>query len=205
MDAGWFKKRKKMAGITDADIAAIAGRNRSAVPKILGGQQRMTMIWARAFSQALGVSLSEVLQHAGELDEGPRVTQRHGFSESDVAPLATDTMTGRARTLAEALGAGRTGIDTWRVKATDLALIGFLPGDNLLVDQHAGERAKAGDVVIAQVYDAASGEAVTVLREYQPPVLVPASVNPAARRVHVVDGINVVVRGRVVSSWRDMP
>ena len=80
--------------------------------------------------------------------------------------------------------------------------MGYMPGDYMLVDTHASERARAGDVVVAQVYDNAKGSAVTVLRRFEPPVLVAASTDPEDRRVHIVDGVNVVIRGKVVGSWR---
>jgi hypothetical protein len=60
---------------------------------------------------------------------------------------------------------------------------------------------RPGDVVIAQVYDR-GGSAKTVLRRFEPPVLVAASMDPEDWRVHVVDGNNVLIRGKVVASWR---
>jgi SOS-response transcriptional repressor LexA len=94
----------------------------------------------------------------------------------------------------------RPGVDVWRVKSRAMALSGLLEGDFMLVDTHAAERVRAGDVVIAQIYTRTGAN--TVLRRFEPPVLVAASADPADGRVHVVDGDNVVIRGKVVASWR---
>jgi len=76
-----------------------------------------------------------------------------------------------------------------------MALAGYLPGDFILLDSFAADRMKLGDAVIAQVYGRTN--AATVLRIWQPPVLV----CPKDQTVHVVDN-NVTIRGRVVASWR---
>lgn len=125
-----------------------------------------------------------------------------GFGEADAAPWTGHSPDERAaQPVAVALGM-KPGVDVWRVKSLALALMGYLPDDFVLVDTHASERARAGDVVIAQVYDWGSGSASTVLRRYEPPVLVAASLDREDWRVHVVDGSNVVIRGKVVASWR---
>lgn len=202
MDDKWFKAQQKKAGITADAIAAVLGRDRSVVSKILSGKQRMTLDWARAFATALDVDVATVLERAGEAE--PQVTRQltPGFSESDAAPWIPGPGLGEGRevtTIAQALGA-RPGVDIWRVKGQAMALAGLLAGDFILVDTHQAERVKAGDVVIAQIYTRTG--ATTVLRRYEPPVLVAASTDPAEGRVHVVDGVNTVIRGKISASWR---
>ena len=80
--------------------------------------------------------------------------------------------------------------------------MGYMPGDYILVDTNAADRARQGDAVIAQIYDNSAGSATTLLRRFEPPVLVAASMEPDERRVHIVDGTNVIIRGKVVASWR---
>lgn len=203
MDDKWFKQQQKRAGVTAGDIAARMGRARSNVSHIYSGQQKMSLDWARVFAEVLDVPLEDVLSHAGVLDapEAQRVSP--GFAESDVAPWTGNGGTGpRLKPIAEALGGGRPGVDIWTVKSLSMAAGGYLPGDQLLVDTHQSERCKAGDVVVAQRYDGQTGTAETVLRRFEPPVLVAASTDPADGRVLVVDGNNVVIRGKVVASWR---
>lgn len=203
MDDKWFKEQQKKAGVTAEDIARRAGRVRSAVSHIYSGRQRMNLEWATAFADALGVPLSLVLEKAGIAPEQTTRQLSPGFADSDavawVGPSGGDDRSVHA--LAIAHGA-RPGVDVWQVRTAALALMGYMPGDWFLLDTNQSERIRAGDVVVAQVYDNNRGTAITVLRRYEPPVLVAASINPEEHRVHVVDGTNVVVRGKVVASWR---
>lgn len=201
MDEAWFKRAQKKAGVTAEDIAAQLGRDRSIVSKIYAGKARMSLEWAQAFATALDVPLATVLEKAGvtSADTARQVTP--GFAESDAAPFHfPDRPDDPVKTIARALGAARPGVDVWRVKGSAMALCGLLDGDFFLLDTHAAERCTAGDIVIAQIYQ--RDRTTTVMRRFEPPVLVAASCNPTEGRVHVVDGVNVVVRGKVVASWR---
>lgn len=202
MDDKWFKQQQKKVGKTADEIAGLLGRDRSVISKILAGKQRMSLEWAKAFAEALDVPISTVLEKAGVTDEP--ITQQliPGFAESDAAPFSsTPAQADQMQIMAKALGGARPGVDVWRVKSQVMALGGLLDGDFILVDTHQSERARAGDVVIAQLYQR-NGTAITVLRRFEPPVLVAASADPAERRVYVVDGENVVIRGKVIASWR---
>jgi len=202
MDANWFKGLQRKAGLTSTDLGQVIGRDRTVISKILNGHQKMTLDQARALADALGVPISDMIERAGL---GDNRTARHlspGFSESDASSWTAQSPEDRGiSSIAEALGQ-RPGIDIWRVKSSALALMGLLPGDFMLVDTDAAERVRAGDVVLAQIYDNIRGVATTVLRRFEPPVLVAASLEPDEWRVHIVDGTNVVVRGRVTRSWR---
>lgn len=201
MDDKWFKAQQRRVGVTAEDIARRMGRARSNVSHILNGKQRMSLEWAQAFADVLQVPIAEVLEHAGAAKTVARQVAP-GFSESDAAAWIPKGAEDRqVPTMAMAMGQ-RAGVDVWQVRSAALALMGFMPGDFMLVDTHQSERARAGDVVVAQVYDNAKGGAVTVLRRLEPPVLVAASMTPEDWRVHVVDGVNVVIRGKVVGSWR---
>ena len=205
MDDKWFKMQQKRVGVTADVIAATLGRDRSVVSKILAGKQRMTLEWAKAFAEVLQVPLAEVLEKAGTIDKPTAQQIAPGFSESDAAAWIPGPGLAEAagvRSIAQVLGADRPGVDIWRVRSRAMQLAGYMPDDFLLVDTHAAERVRPGDVVIAQIYSNATGTAATVLRRLEPPVLVAASTDPEDARVHVVDGVNVLVRGKVVASWR---
>lgn len=201
MDDKWFKAQQRRVGVTAEDIARRMGRARSNVSHILNGKQRMSLEWAQAFADVLQVPVAEVLERAGTA----KIVARQiapGFSESDAAAWIPQGAEDRqVPTMAAAMGQ-RPGVDVWQVRSAALALMGYMPGDYMLVDTNAAERARAGDVVVAQVYDNAKGSATTVLRRFEPPVLVAASMADEDRRVHVVDGVNVVIRGKIVGSWR---
>ena len=201
MDDKWFKAQQKKVGVTADDIARRMGRTRANVSHILTGRQKMTLPWAQAFADVLQVPLATVLERSGSATTQIAQQISPGFSDSDVAawvPALAEEAT--VKTIASALGADRPGVDIWRVKSRAMALAGFLEGDYMLVDTHQSERARPGDVVIAQIYSRTG--ASTVLRRFEPPVLLAASADPDDGRVHVVDGHNVVIRGKVVASWR---
>jgi transcriptional regulator with XRE-family HTH domain len=205
MDEKWFKTQQKKVGITADEIAAIIGRDRSVVSRVYTGRQRMSLELARAFAEALQVPLATVLEKAGAADAPVAQQLAPGFGESDAAPwLDAPRPNDPNRAIATALGADRPGVDVWRVKGMAMALAGYLMGDFILVETPAADRARAGDVVLAQVYRATGRDmtARTILRRLEPPVLVAASADPEDGRVHVVDGVNVLVRGKVISSWR---
>ena len=203
MDDKWFKAQQKKVGVTAEDIARKMGRSRSNVSNILTGKQRMSVEWAKAFAEVLDVPLATILEKSGTLDAPVARQIAPGFAESDAAVWLPGPGLAEAavvKSVAAALGE-RPGVDVWRVNAPSMALAGLLTGDLMLVDSHQAERVRAGDVVIAQVYGR-HASASTVLRRFEPPVLVAASTDPADARVHVVDGENVVIRGKVVASWR---
>lgn len=203
MDDRWFKARQRELGVTADMIADARGRDRSVISKIYSGKQRMTLEWAQAFADVLNVPVTEVLERAGVVDAQRSQAMRPGFAESDAA-LYTAPEPEMRRTLshAEAFGGTRPGIDIWCVKELSMALMGYRPGDFILVNSHLSERAANGDVVVAQVYDNAIGSAKTVLRRIDTPVLVAAHPDPEQARAYVIDGVNVVVRGVVTASWR---
>lgn len=201
MDEKWFKAQQKRAGVTAEDIANIMGRDRSAVSHIYTGRRQMSLPWAKAFSEALKVPLDDVLAHAGVLEEDDRQPIRMGFAEGDVTPFSG--LREQSKPFITEMGGNRPGVDVWTVATSAMQIAGYMPGDNILVDTHQSETVRAGDAVLAQCYDMVSGAAQTVFRIYEPPVLVAASANPEDAGVRVVDGRNVVIRGRVVASWRE--
>ncbi len=164
----------------------------------------MSLEWAKAFAKVLETTVDEVLRKAGVTDNATAQQLRPGFSESEANPFipANGREKDYINRCALAFGGEAPGVDIWRMKSKSMALNGVLDGDFILVDTHRAGQAVAGDVVVAQAYDMQSGSARTIVRRYQPPVLVAAGVNPEDLAVHVVDGNNVVIRGLVVATWR---
>lgn len=201
IDDKWFKAQQRKAGVTAEDIAQIMGRSRTNVSHILNGRQRMSLEWGQAFSEALQVPLATILEKAGVTK--PQVAQQltPGFTESDATPWLNS---GRAddpvNIVAAALGAGRPGTEVWQVRGRSMLLSGYQPNDHIVIDTYASERIRAGDVVIAQHHQP-NGAAIALLRRYEPPVLVAASTDVSDRRVLVVDGANVVIKGKVLARW----
>lgn len=202
MDMAWFKQKQRQAGVTSFDLGMAINRDRSVISRIINGTQKMTLEQARAFAEVLQVPLTEMIERGGLADKPTAQELSPGFAESDAAvwiPGSGLSETATVQTIAKAFGE-RSGVDVWRVRTAAMALWGLLEGDFMLVDTHQAERVKPGDVVIAQIYTRTGAN--TVLRRFEPPVLVAASPWPSDGRIFVVDGVNVVVRGKVVASWR---
>jgi len=203
MDDKWFKKQQKRAGVTADDIAAEMGRDRSVVSRIYVGRQRMTLNQARAFANVLKVPLEDVLDKAGLADEDTKRSIVSGFSDGDVIPFKPSTQkSARTRNVASAFGAEGSHVDVWEVKTDALVLNGYLPGDYLVVDSHSPDRCSAGDVVLVKHFSGQTGKAQTLLRRFEPPVLLTANTALQDRRVLFHDNTNVVIFGRVIASWR---
>ncbi|PIL20523.1 hypothetical protein P775_08315 [Puniceibacterium antarcticum] len=206
MDDKWFKQQQKKVDVTADQIAAKLGRDRSVVSRIYVGRQRMSLDQAKVFAEVLQAPLDQVLEKAGILESRETHQLVPGFSDGDASPFLEKP--GRPGDLsstlrcAVAFGGGRPGVDVWKVTSSALILDGYKLGDFILVDTHQSERTSAGDIVIAQQYNNRSGGATTLLRRLEPPVLVSATTDPDMQRVVIVDGSNVVIRGKVVASWR---
>lgn len=201
MDAEWFKDRQRRAGVTSFDLGEALGRDRTIVARIYAGRQRMTFEQARVFSRLLDEPLAEVLKRAGIAGEHEARQAADGFSDGDAVPWSPHGNAGRDNALAISLGQ-RPGVDVWRVRGSSMTLAGYLPGDRLLVDARAPERVRPGDVVIAQVYDWQTGSARTLLRQFQRPALVAHSSDPVEWVAHIVDDINVSIKGVITAQWR---
>ncbi|MEC9434644.1 MAG: helix-turn-helix domain-containing protein [Pseudomonadota bacterium] len=203
MDAEWFKQQQRRKGLTIVDLGEAIGRDRSIVSRFYTGRQKMSFEQAEKLAEVLDVPLSEVLARAGIAERRVAQELEPGFRESDAAvwvPKA-DGEQDQDSLAARALGL-RPGADVWVVKGKSLLLLGYAPGDRILVDGHRASHVKSGDVVIAQVYDWHSGSAKTILRQYQQPVLIAHSVDQSDWKPYVVDQDNVSIRGVVIASWR---
>lgn len=204
MDKNWLKISLRKAGKTSADLAEAIRRDRAVVSRIMNGHQPASIDHAKAFADVLEQPVDVVLERLGLTDAKTAAVFTPGFSESDAAQYVHDTQRGsdKQQSVAQALGADRPGIDTWTIRSDAMNAMGMLAGDFILVDTRQADNCKPGDVVIAQVYDWQTGSAITVVRRYEPPVLVAATTNKDAFRVHVIDGQNTVVRGKVIANWR---
>ena len=90
----------------------------------------------------------------------------------------------------------------WRIRDRALELAGYLPGDQILVDQSVAPQ--PGDGVIAQIYDFEIGAAETVARLFAFPVLVTRSADPAcANSADLIDNARVKIMGTIVRMIRD--
>jgi SOS-response transcriptional repressor LexA len=202
MDDKWFKQQQKIAGVTADQIAQAIGRDRSLVSRVYTGRQKMTLDLAQAFADILQVPLATVLEKSGIASADALASADPSFADGDAMPVSPTTQIGRqADALTLALGGKNHNIELYRVQSHAMALAGMLLGDLILVDKNQSERITSGDMVLAKVYQR-GGKSCTVLRRFEAPVLVSASMLPEDARVYVVDGETVSISGKVVACWR---
>ena len=118
-----------------------------------------------------------------------------GLAE-DAVPFDAKSADPAVSAAIKALIGGRQAADPWTIRTRALERIGYLPGDIVIVD--LGRRPEAGDAVCAQVYDWRRAAAETVMRLYEPPYLVAASLDEGLRRPLVVDNEQVMIKGVVL-------
>ena len=118
-----------------------------------------------------------------------------GLAE-DAVPFDAKSADPAVSAAIKALIGGRKAADPWTIRTRALERLGYLPGDIVIVD--LGRRPEAGDAVCAQVYDWRRAAAETVMRLYEPPYLVAASLDEGLRRPLVVDNEQVIIKGVVL-------
>lgn len=203
MDVQWFKNLQKQRGVTADDIAKAMGRSRSNVSNIYAGNQRMSLDWAKAFADTLGVTIDEVLERSGALDAPEARNFKPGYSESDAILLPNDAPGfKKSQLVARAFGYNEKSTSIWSVQSAAMSLAGYLKGDQVLVDKAQSSLVRVGDVVVAQRFDHQAGAQTSLLRRYEPPVLVADSPRATDRRVLIVDENNVFILGKVIAQWR---
>jgi hypothetical protein len=121
---------------------------------------------------------------------GPR-----GLAE-DAVPFDAGSADPAVSAAIKALIGGRKSVDSCTIRTRALECIGYVPGDIVIVE--LGRAPAPGDVVCAQVYDWGRSEPETVLRIYEPPVLVSATLDEQLRRPLVVDNVRVIIKGVVL-------
>ena len=198
MDSEWFKNRHREMGKTQAEAAAMMGRAPTFLTRIYSGQQELRMAEAQMLAKILRTTPGEILRRAGtimEAEAGSVDEGTGGFREPipayEVKPVETDM---------PSLEPARNSQTVWRIGTNALALLGYREGDFILVDLN--EEPRAGDIVVAQLYDWKSGTAHTVIRAFQPPYLLRPGLDAADLRPEVVDNDRVGIKGVVVASWR---
>ncbi len=87
-----------------------------------------------------------------------------------------------------------------KVSNDAMKLSGVAEGDILVIDRK--RTARAGDIVVAQLYDFRLGTADTIIRIYEPPYLIPNTDNPEHRRPLLVDNERVQITGVAVRQIR---
>ncbi|MBL4820387.1 MAG: helix-turn-helix transcriptional regulator [Gammaproteobacteria bacterium] len=122
-----------------------------------------------------------------------------GLSENEAAPYLYFDNTAPHDRAVRAWINDQPALDPWLLNSRALELLGYMPGDILLVDLN--KEAQTGDVVCAQSLDNRGG-AETIFRTFEPPFLVAASMETALHKPLLIDDDRTTVMGTVVGSVR---
>jgi hypothetical protein len=133
-----------------------------------------------------GIKLSAVVDTPSA--PGPR-----GLAE-DAVPFDAGSADPAVSAAIRALIGGREDADSRTIRTRALECLGYLPGDIVIIDR--GRKPVPGDVVCAQVYELGRSEPETVMRIYEPPVLVGASFDEQLRRP--IDNARAIIIGVVL-------
>lgn len=156
-------------------------------------------------SGTIGITQSTLEQIAGYTGFRPHQfpgRNRAGFAEPDAVPFANDNAGAQdwVKLAVDAARKGRNGIEAWVMKGAALDALGVLPGDVVIIDHNLKPR--AGDIVVAQVVDYATGSAETVMRVFQPPFVMGHSIRLGPIRPEHVDEDRVTISGTSIGILR---
>ena len=176
----WINKVLEQRGWTPNRLAREAGVSPATIPRALNDDRYVTSNTTLGkISKATGIPTPMEAQAAGT----------PGFREPDAVRLAGSE------------SAVELHQDWWRLGTRAAELAGYLPGDQVLVDQDVAPR--AGDLVQAQSYDLQLGTAETIFRIYDPPFLIVRTMDPGiSAKPLTVDGERIRIVGTVVRSVR---
>lgn len=121
-----------------------------------------------------------------------------GFAETEAEPFRYDAGED-FNSFIKAYVSGRTGVDPWVLRTRALDLLGYLPGDVVILDLNAAWRPK--DIVCAQWWRPGAGSRTeTIWRQYEPPYLVSISSDRSIQRLIHEDAVDQ--KGAVIASFR---
>lgn len=204
MDMLWFKRQQKLKGLTQGDIAAEFGRDRTIVARLYKGRQRFTIEHAMVFAKLLDQPLALILEKAGSPmpEAAAAIDPKLRFADAEPwrpTRLADQDRLERLRNLSAPDGKS---VEIWIVKTTAMSIAGMLPGDLLAVVEPNAIGFRSGNTVIAEAFDGPEGTTRVVLRRYDRPILAPASPDQENSKCYLVDDINVRIIGLISASFR---
>jgi SOS-response transcriptional repressor LexA len=195
MDVEWLKSRKKQLKVTDADLAAALGVERSVANKVANGKVELNARRADALAALLQVSRDELLYRAGISTVRP-----DGAQPVREIPLLGSVPGGNWR---EAIHRSSTTVPVPASEAPRDAYALTVEGDSM--DLHVPDGftivvAPADlDLFPGRLYVVMNEDGETTFKQYRegPARLVPASSNPNHKEIPISGG-GFRVLGRVV-------
>lgn len=176
--------------LNQGQLAEAAGVQASTLSRVLkkdgtGTLHARTVTKLEKFS---GIFLSSVV-------DTPLVPVPRGLAE-DAVPFDAESADPAVSAAIRALVGRGEDTNSRTISSRALEGRGYLPGDIVIVDLR--RKPVAGDVVCAQVKKSARSEPETVMRIYQPPVLVAATFDEQLQRLLWVDDPRIKIEGVVL-------
>lgn len=188
-----LKALLKSQNVSQTQLAMVLGRDKSAITNLLQGKRQLKAEEVIKIARHFNVSEAKVLG-IEEVAPNSFVSSPAGMAEGEAIPFmaAPTERSGSAQAIQKkgetyflnGLGAVTPSMYALEVKDESLNLSGFMIGDIAISDMN--RPAKSGDVVVVQHY--VNDAAITVLRRYDPPYLLPHSTLPDMERLHEARG-----------------
>lgn len=176
MQMNRLRQLLKAHNVTQTELARLLGRDKAVITNLLQGRRRLQAVEAMKIARHLNVPVAEVL---GEQKPA------HGMEERVLIPFQQAPETSARKHAQVVRAKGKYYLESFQpfgpqafaleVKDDSLNLAGILPGDITVCDM--GRECKAGETVVVQHYQRVGAK--TLLRKYQPPLLLPHSTNSA--------------------------
>lgn len=123
-----------------------------------------------------------------------------GMPAAEAEPFRVDQADEAMRNAIAALISTRTGMEAWVVQNNALELAGVLKGDVLIVDTRSPPA--SGDIVRVELRPGKQAAAETAFRLWQPPYLMPATIDRRRSKPLLVDHETVQITGRMQYLFR---
>jgi hypothetical protein len=189
----WLLELCRACNLKPSPLAKGAGVSDTTVTRLLNDPS-----YAGSLSQASIDRIKVRYGVPGPEEYAQRRPFQVGLAEAERLDLGREP--GPLVRLVSQLVGNRVMVEPWRLKTNALELVGYLPGDIILVDMQGSPRPQ--DAVCAQSYDWTGGRAETIWRVFDPPYLVGAASDRTAYKPLLADNDRVIVKGVIVESYR---
>ena len=178
----------KHLGMRLTPLAKAAGVSASSLVRLLEEGSTITL---------RGDTLTKLEKFSGVPQFGlvDTVSTPRGFAE-DAVPFDAESADPAISAAIKALIGSREDAESRTISSRALEGLGYLPGDIVIID--LGRKPARGDVVCAQLSGMGRSESETVMRIYQPPVLLAATFDRPLERLLWVDDPRVKIEGVVL-------
>lgn len=174
-------------GITQTDLARILGRDKAVITNLFQGKRQLKADEAAIIANLIGVPVARILgipeQSQGQFMEPPvLIPFQHApqYGKKRAGIVKKDEKFYLEASESEGYSSKAYALE---VRDDSMILAGILPGDIIISEME--RPCKPGQIVIAQHYQGRGAK--TIIRQYDPPFLLPRSLTPAFKPLRFDD------------------